>query len=96
MRTGMHRLARRLGGFVNHRIVVMSGAGLPGVPRVTFRHGKVLRTLHGEPKLAYYTEFEFADHAAFDAEGRGEAMRAAGEDAAEMGVPHAVYLAEVD
>jgi hypothetical protein len=66
------------------------------VPRVTFRHGRVLRTLHGEPKLAYYTEFEFADQAAFDAEGRGEAIRAAGEDAAEMGVPHSVYLVEVD
>ena len=35
------------------------------VPGATFRHGKVLRTLHGAPELGYYAEFEFPDMAAF-------------------------------
>jgi hypothetical protein len=66
------------------------------VPGSTFRHGKVLRTLHGEPELKYYAEFEFPDLESFQAVARSDEMAATGKDAAEMGVPHSVYLAEVE
>ena len=62
----------------------------------TFRHGRVLRTIHGEPELSYYAEFEFPDLEAFQAVADSEELRATGADAAEMGVPHSVYLVGVD
>jgi hypothetical protein len=62
----------------------------------TFRHGRVLRTVHGEPELHYYAEFEFADLAAFQAVADSPELRATGADAAEMGVPHSVYLVDLD
>jgi hypothetical protein len=65
------------------------------VPGATFRHGKVLRTLHGEPEWRYYAEFEFPDMDAFKAVSGAPEFRATGADAAEMGIPHSVYLAEV-
>lgn len=37
------------------------------VPDAVFRHGKVFGSPMGEPKYAYYAEFEFADQDAFDA-----------------------------
>ena len=65
------------------------------VPGSTFRHGKVLRRLGGDRELAYYAEFEFPDMASFEAVARSDELRATGKDAAEMGVPHSVYLVEV-
>ena len=65
------------------------------VPGSTFRHGKVLRTLSGEPELHYYAEFEFPDLESFQAVARSDELAATGKDAAEMGIPHSVYLAEV-
>jgi hypothetical protein len=65
------------------------------IPGATFRHGKVLRTLHGEPELQYYAEFEFPGMDAFLAVAGSEEFRATGADAAEMGYPHSVYLASV-
>jgi hypothetical protein len=65
------------------------------IPGATFRHGKVLRTLHGEPEWRYYAEFEFPDLESFQAVASSEEFRATGADAAEMGIPHSVYLAEV-
>jgi hypothetical protein len=62
----------------------------------TFRHGRVLRTIHGEPELQYYAEFEFPDLEAFQGVADSEELRATGTDAAEMGVPHSVYLVSVD
>jgi hypothetical protein len=62
----------------------------------TFRHGRVLRTLHGEPELRYYAEFEFPDQDAFQAVADSAELRSTGADAAEMGVPHSVYLVSVD
>ena len=62
----------------------------------TFRHGRVLRTIHGEPELHYYAEFEFPDLEAFQVVADSEELRATGADAAEMGVPHSVYLVGVD
>ncbi len=66
------------------------------VPGVTFRHGPVLRTLHGSPELHHYAEFEFPDMDAFKAVADSGEFRATGKDAAEMGVPHSVYLAAVE
>ena len=66
------------------------------VPGSTFRHGRVLRTLHGEPELRHYAEFEFPDLDAFQAVADSDELRATGADAAEMGVPHSVYLVDVD
>jgi hypothetical protein len=65
------------------------------VPGSTFRHGKVVRTLHGQPEYRYYAEFEFPDMESFQAVARSDEMAATGKDAAEMGIGHAVYLAEV-
>ena len=66
------------------------------IPGAAFRHGRVLRTLHGEPELHYYAEFEFPDMDAFKAAADSDEFKATGKDAAEMGVPHSVYLASVD
>jgi len=66
------------------------------VPGSTFRHGRVLRTLHGEPELHYYAEFEFPDPDSFQAVADSDELRATGADAADMGVPHSVYLVDVD
>ena len=65
------------------------------VPGSTFRHGKVLRTLSGDPELSHYAEFEFADMESFQAVARSDELAATGKDAAEMGIPHSVYLVEV-
>jgi hypothetical protein len=65
------------------------------IPAAAFRHGQVLRTLHGQPELAYYAEFDFTDLQAFEAVSKSEAFRAVGQDAAEMDIPHSVYLVEV-
>ena len=66
------------------------------VPGATFRHGKVLRTLHGTPEFKHYAEFEFPDRESFDAVARSDEMRATGADAAEMGIPHGVYVTELE
>jgi hypothetical protein len=65
------------------------------VPGTTFRHGKVVRTLFGH-ELHYYAEFEFPDLAAFQAASAGDEFRATGKDAAEMGYPHSVYVADIE
>ena len=61
----------------------------------TFRHGKVLRTLHGAPEWKYYAEFEFPGMDEFQAVAKSDEFRATGEDAAEMDIPHSVYLVEL-
>ena len=66
------------------------------VPGSTFRHGRVLRTLHGAPELHYYAEFEFPDMETFKWASGSDEFRATGKDAAEMGIPHSVYLTEVE
>jgi hypothetical protein len=64
------------------------------VPGATFRHGFVTRTLFGDP-LRYYAEFEFPDAGTFAEASRSAEFRATGADAAEMGVPHSVYVTEL-
>ena len=65
------------------------------VPNGVFRHGVVKRTLHGN-ELAYYAEFEFADSDAFKAAAATDEFKATGADAAEMGIPYSVYVADVN
>ena len=53
----------------------------------TFRHGKVFGSPMGEPRHAYYAEWEFADKGAFDAAVRSEEFMATGKDAYKRGFP---------
>ena len=57
------------------------------VPNSIFRHGKVTGSPMGEPKHAYFAEWEFADKAAFDAAVRSEEFMATGKDAYKRGLP---------
>ena len=57
------------------------------VPNGVFRHGKVTGAPMGEPKHAYYAEWEFADKAAFDAAVRSDEFMATGKDAYKRGFP---------
>ena len=61
----------------------------------SFRHGPIFGSPFGDPRHRYYAEFEFPDHESFQAVARGEEMAATGRDAAEMGIPHSVYVTEV-
>jgi class 3 adenylate cyclase len=65
------------------------------VPGAIFRHGKVLRKIAGDRELAYYAEFEFPDMEAFKVVAPSEELTATGKDAAEMGLPHSVYLIDL-
>ena len=66
------------------------------VPGGTFRHGKVFGAPMGDPKFAYYAEWEFADPDAFKEAARTEEFMATGKDAVEMGVPFHVHFATVE
>ena len=57
------------------------------VPNGVFRHGTVTGAPMGEPKHAYYAEWEFADKAAFDAAVRSDEFMATGKDAYKRGFP---------
>ena len=57
------------------------------VPGGVFRHGKVTGAPMGEPKHAYYAEWEFADQQAFDTAVRSEEFMASGKDAYKRGFP---------
>jgi hypothetical protein len=65
------------------------------VPGATFRHGRVFGAPVGEPKYAYYAEFEFPDMEAFKAAATGEEFSTTAKDAMEMGKPFSVMFAEV-
>jgi len=66
------------------------------VPNGVFRHGKVLGSPMGEPKHAYYAEWEFADEDAFKSAGGSDEFMAAGKDAQKRGLPpHFVEFAEL-
>jgi hypothetical protein len=64
------------------------------VTDAVFRHGRVTKTLFGN-EVAYYAEFEFPDKDTFTAAASTDAFRATGADAAEMGYPHSVHIADV-
>ena len=65
------------------------------VAGAVFRHGRITRTLLGEP-LAYYAEFEFVDEDAFRSASRSEEFAATAADARDMGVPHRIYVTEIE
>ena len=57
------------------------------VPSSVFRHGKVTGAPMGEPKHAYYAEWEFADEDAFTSATRSDEFMATGKDAYKRGFP---------
>ena len=65
------------------------------VPGGTFRHGKVFGAPMGEPKYAYYAEWEFADMDGFKAAARSPEFMATGKDEMEMGGRFHVMFADV-
>jgi hypothetical protein len=65
------------------------------VPGGTFRHGKVFGAPAGDPKYAYYAEWEFPDRDTFKEAVRTPEMAATGKDAMEMGIPFHVHFAEL-
>ena len=54
-----------------------------------------LRPLFGS-ELGYYAEFEFPDSDTFKAAAATDEFKATGTDAAELGIPHSVYVADVN
>lgn len=67
------------------------------VPGGVFRHGNVTGAPMGEPKHAYYAEWDFADKAAFDAAVRSEEFMGSGKDAYQRGFPQPVVeFAEIN
>jgi uncharacterized protein (TIGR02118 family) len=65
------------------------------VPGGTFRHGRVFGSPTGEPKFAYYAEWEFESRDAFKEAARTPEFAATGKDAMEMGVAFHVLFADV-
>ena len=57
------------------------------VPNGVFRYGPVTGSPMGEPKHAFFAEWEFPDKAAFDAAVRSEEFMASGKDAYKRGLP---------
>ena len=57
------------------------------VPNSVFRHGKVTGSPMGEPKHAYYAEWEFADEQAFKSAISSDEFMATGKDAYKRGFP---------
>ena len=57
------------------------------VPNAVFRHGNVTGAPMGDPKHAYFAEWEFADEDAFRHGTRSEEFMATGKDAYRRGFP---------
>ena len=66
------------------------------VPGGTFRHGRVFGAPMGEPRFAYYAEWEFPDLDAFKAAARTPEFMETGKDATALGIPFQVHFAELD
>jgi hypothetical protein len=64
------------------------------VPSSVFRHGKVTQTIAGDP-LAYYAEYEFPDMDTYLEVAKSGAFGPPSEDAAAMGYPSTVHVADV-
>ena len=62
----------------------------------TFRHGRIFGAAMGEPKFAYYAEFEFPDMDSFRKVAGSPEFAASGKDAAGMGIPFSVHFAEIE
>jgi hypothetical protein len=50
----------------------------------------------GEPKYAYYAEFEFPDRDAFKVAARSDEFMETAKDAAKFGIPFQVLFADVE
>ena len=61
-----------------------------------FRHGKVFGSPFGEPRFAYYAEFEWADRDAFKAAAALPEFAASGADAAAMKIPFTVHFIDIE
>jgi hypothetical protein len=57
------------------------------VPASVFRHGRVTGAPMGDPKHAYFAEWEFADEDAFKTATRSDEFMATGKDAYKRGFP---------
>ena len=57
------------------------------VPNGVFRHGTITGAPMGEPKHAYYAEWEFVDEDAFKNATRSDEFMASGKDAYKRGFP---------
>jgi hypothetical protein len=66
------------------------------VPADAFRHGPVFGAPRGEPKHAYFAEFEWRERGAFDAAMASSEWIDSGRDAMAMGIPFTVEFAELD
>jgi len=66
------------------------------VPAAAFRHGPVIGAPVGEPAHRYYSEFEWADQASFDAATASQEWLDSGKDAMAMGVRFSVEFVELD
>ncbi|HZG35633.1 MAG TPA: hypothetical protein VEY87_07280 [Gaiellaceae bacterium] len=65
------------------------------VPGGTFRHGGVFGSPAGEPRYAYYAEWEFESRDAFKEAARTPEFAATGKDVVDLGVPFHVLFADV-
>jgi hypothetical protein len=66
------------------------------VPADAYRHGRIFGAPMGEPKHAYFAEFEWADRGAFDRAMQSTEWLDSGRDAMGMGIPFTVEFAELD
>jgi hypothetical protein len=66
------------------------------VPGATFRHGKIFGAPTGEPKYAYYAEFEFPDRDAFKVAAQSDEFMETAKDASKFGIPFQVLFADVE
>jgi len=57
------------------------------VPNGVFRHGRITGSPMGEPRHAYYAEWEFADEQAFAIAIESDEFTASGKDARDRGLP---------
>ncbi len=60
-----------------------------------FRHGQVFGAPFGDPKFAYYAEWEFPDLDAFKAASRTPEFAETGKDAMALDVPFHVFFVDV-
>jgi len=65
------------------------------VPGGTFRHGPIFGAPMGDPKYAYYGEWEFESRDSFKEASRTPEFMATGKDAMDMGIRFHVLFAEL-
>lgn len=66
------------------------------VPNSVFRHGKVFGSPMGDPKYAYYAEWEFDGKDAFDAGMKSDEFRVTAKDLQERGLAFPSFIGFAD